>query len=46
MRQAHTSSAIHFVGIRETCEVGNEEQVEKELDIGGFFIVLKLGVVE
>ena len=30
----------------ETGKVGDKEQVKEQLDVRGFFIVLKLGVLE
>jgi hypothetical protein len=32
--------------ICECCQIGNEEQIEEELDIGSLFVMLELGVIE
>jgi len=32
--------------ICKCCQVGNEEQIEEELDIGSLFVMFELGIVE
>ena len=32
--------------ICECCQIGNEEQIEEELDIGSLFVMLELGILE
>jgi hypothetical protein len=34
------------MSICECCQIGNEEQIEEELDIGSLFVVFELGIVE
>lgn len=34
------------MGIRERGQIGHEEEVEEQLDIGCFFMVLEFGVLE
>jgi hypothetical protein len=41
-----TVSAVDFVDGGKRREIGDEEEIKEELDVGGCFVVLELGVVE
>jgi hypothetical protein len=38
--------AVDLMLICECCQIGNEEQIEEELDIGSLFVMFELGIVE
>jgi hypothetical protein len=41
-----TIETVDLMLICKCCQVGNEEQIEEELDIGRLFVMLELGIVE
>jgi hypothetical protein len=41
-----TVSAVDLVDGGKRGEVGDEEEIKEELDVGGCFVVLELGVVK
>ncbi len=44
--QALTIKAVDLMLGRERRQVGNEKEIEEELDIGGLFVMLELGILE
>jgi hypothetical protein len=42
----HTAGAVDLVRVGETGQVGDKKEIEKELDIGRFFVMLKLRVLK
>lgn len=41
-----TLETVDFMLICECCQIGNEEQIEEELDIGSLFVMFELGIIE